>query len=263
MNPPAAAPGPSPHTGAVAPGGWSSAKVVWFAVVCTVVQAVVVLRLARVPRTVPGGIADPPQSLWAWDAAGAGMALAGGFARHPDPFGDDPKDPFQAVARSAVPRTSYRFAEWTAPPQWLTNPLAMPVVPAVPGAVRGRDSLEGRPPVPRLPAAPLTAGRTTVAAETGLAARAWEKPPEIGPWEGVESPGDTRVELMVNPQGWVVLARVVESSGVRGADELARRALLEARLRPLPGAPRRPGFAASELSAGQVVVRWSSQVPLR
>ncbi len=259
-----AAGGPGPGTGIPVPrAGWSAGKLAWLAVACTAVQLVVVLRLGRVPRTVQGSLGTPPRSGWVWDAVGANAALSGGFGAHSDAFGDDPRDPFQAVARAAMSRPTYRFAEWTAPPRWLTNPPAWSMVGAVPAPVEPRSPSAVRPPAPVGSTLPLVADRTTVGAEGGLASRAWDKAPEIGPWDGVELLGSTRLEVLVNPQGWVVLARIVESSGLRAADDTARRALSEARFRPLAGAAKRPGFAPDELTAGFVTVRWSTRTSMR
>ncbi len=244
-------------------GAWTGGKLLWFAVACTAVQLLVVVRLGRVPKTVRGSLGEAYRSGWAWDSSSSSAVLAGGFGAHPDAFADDPTDPFQSVARSALPRPTYRFAEWTAPARWLTNPPTVPGVTAVPATIATRPAEGVRPTLPTRPTLPIVADRTAVAVEGPMAARAWDKAPEIGTWDGVELLGSTRVEILVNPQGWIHVARVVESSGLRAADEAARRAVLEARLRALPGAPRRPGFGPGDLTGGIVTVRWSTRTTLR
>ena len=243
--------------------GWPTSRIVWTAILCTVVQTGIVLGLGKMPRTVPTRWEPAGQMMWVWDAKSAATVLQGCVAAHPDAFGDDPRDPFQAVAARALPRPAYRFAQWSAPPQWLTNPPSAPAVLMDPVPVRPRSYAVAKPALPADPLLTLISTQTFASVPGSLSARAWERAPRLGSWAGTEVLGSTRMEVLVNPQGWVVAAEVAESSGSRVADETARQSLLEARFRALPGTSRRPDFNPATLTRGAVLIQWHTDPSIR
>ena len=178
-------------------------------------------------------------------------------------FGQDAGDAFQQVALDSIPKAEYRLQEWQEPTRWLTNPAVL-----IPVRVRAveeseRELTAARPPVPATPVRSLVSRETLVESQGTSLKRGWKREPVLGPWTGSEVLGATRIDIAVNPQGWVVLAQVVESSGSREADELARQAVRAALMNTLPDAGKRPEFDAARLESGSVTVHWSTQPALR
>ncbi len=255
---------PAPEPTAPEPAGpraWSGSRVVWVTVAFTVLQTSIVLRWGKAPTFSHGPAEVAGGSAWVWDAPSAAAILQGSFGAQPDAFGDDPRNPFQAIARNSLPRPTYQFAQWSAPPLWLSNPPLAAVVAPFPAPLVPRSDAVAQPSLPGGVASPLIATQTLAAVAGSLSSRAWERPPQLGSWSGPDLLGSTRIDVWVNQQGWVVAAQVGESSGLRAADETARQALLDARFLAVPGASRRVDFAPGSLTAGAVIVQWHTQPP--
>lgn len=243
--------------------GWSAARMSLLAAVLTGVQFAVVVNVGRVPDAPPRVITGPAQTMLVLEDALVEEAFAGVPRSRLDVLAQDRSDAFQEVALRALPQAEYRLAEWREPTRWLTNPVAMSAV-RVPSVMSGgREMSAARPPVPPSAVRGLVSTQTLVEVAGSAATRAWKLPPVLGSWNGTEVLGSTRLDLGVNPQGWVVLAQVVESSGSKAADDVARQAMRQALFQPLPGARRRPDFGSTNLDWISVTVQWSTQPILR
>ncbi len=236
--------------------GWPASRLAVAIVLLASLQAFVVLRLAHVPAIPLHAVNPIPRTTLLWHPAQIESAFAGVPANRRDLLERDPSDPFQSVAKRSSPKADYRLAEFREPTRWLTNPPSLPHIaaPPVPPSPLPSSPIAAHPPVSVPGASP---GSTLVIPGQSLAQRRWLKPPVLGPWQGTEIPGTTRLDVAANPQGWIVLVRVSESSGSREADESARRAIKEALLSPEPNAARRPTFAANELQWGSFTVEWA------
>lgn len=243
--------------------GWTPARLVLGALALTMVQAVVVSRLGKVPASITRTAPAALEAWLVWDPALVAEAFAGVPQSRLDTFGRDPLDAFQKVAVSTLPPPRYRSAEWREPTRWLTNPVAWSGIRTVPAVVGTTPSDSTRPAFPKSGVRNLAPTNTLVEVTGGLVGRAWQTAPETRPWPGTEQLGSTRLNLAVNPQGWVILIEVAESSGSREADEAARGMLSKALFKPDPSALAKPEFGADHLSWGTVLVHWSTQPTVR
>jgi len=209
--------------------GWSVTRMGMLAALLTAVQFAVVVNVGRVPDAPPRVITGPAQTMLVLEEELVEQVFAGVPRSRLDVLAQDRNDAFQAVALGALPKAQYRLAEWREPTRWL-------------GLVSTQTLLE----------------------VTGKAAtRAWKVAPVLGPWTGSEVLGATRLDVAVNPQGWVVLIQVAESSGSKVADDVARQAVRQSLFHPVPGAKRRPEFGSTNLDWVSVAVQWSTQPALR
>lgn len=243
--------------------GWPLPRIFLGIALLTAAQAAIVGWVGLVPGPPPARTATAPETTLLWDATHREIAFAGVPPSRLDTFARHPSDPFQSVASGSLPRTEYRLAEWREPLRWLTNPVVLNSVAAKAPPTPPRPISAARPPVPTPEVRPLVATQTTVQVSDNAATRAWLKPPALGPWEGSELPGTTRIEAAVNPQGWIVMARVTESSGVKAADEQARQAVKAALFKPEPGAPRRPAIGSTNVAWTTITINWTSQPAVR
>ena len=237
--------------------GWPTSRLAFAIFFVTAFQAFVVLRFAQVPA-IPL-LARPPMAATTllWDPAQVEAAFAGVPANRRDLLERDPSDAFQSIARRSVPKAEYRLAEFRDPARWLTNPPALDVV-GTPAPIPLPIPSPSTPERLGVTVPDATPSSTVVVTGGTLARRPWLKPPVLGPWQGTETPGTTRLEVAVNPQGWIVLLRVSESSGSREADDIACRAIRESLLSPAPGAAKRPAFSTQSLEWGTFTVEWAS-----
>ncbi len=243
--------------------GWSRTRLLLSAAVLTAVQFVVVVNVGQVPAPPQALPADAGDAMLVLDDDQAAVVLAGLPRARLDVFGQDAGDAFQQVALGSIPKAEYRLQEWQEPTRWLTNPAVLVAVRVRAVEESKRELTEARPPVPATAVRSLVSRETLVESHGTTLKRGWRTEPVLGTWTGSEVLGATRIDIAVNPQGWVVLAQVVESSGSREADELARRAVRAAVMNPLPGAGKRPEFDAARLESGSVTVHWSTQPALR
>jgi TonB family protein len=243
--------------------GWTTARLVLGAAVLTVVQALVVSRLGQVPKPIIRPPSDPVEAWLVWDPVLVAEVFAGVPQSRLDIFGRDPLDAFQKVAVSALPPPRYRSTEWREPTLWLTNPVAWSGIRPVPAGIGPIPSDSTRPAFPQSGVRNLAPTNTLVEVTGDLVARAWKTAPVTRPWPGTEQLGSTRLDLAVNPQGWVILVEVAESSGSREADELARGMVSKALFQPDSRAGARPEFGVEQLSWGTVLVHWSTQPTVR
>ncbi len=243
--------------------GWSWLRMALLALVLTAVQAVLVVSVGRVPNLSRPIAARTGEAMLVLDAAQVENLFAGVPRSRLDVFGRDPGDAFQTVALRSLPRPEYRLAEWREPTRWLTNPSIFPSV-RVPTAVGGdRELSAARPSVPATPVRSLVSTQTLIEVRGRSKAREWKIPPTLGPWTGSELLGSTRLDVAVNPQGWVVLSQVTDSSGAKAADGLALMAVRKAQFQPVPGAGRRPEFGSAQLEWVTVDIHWTTQPTLR
>lgn len=236
------------------PIGWTRLRLAVAILLLTTLQAVVVLRFSAVPDIpLP---AHPPSSQTSllWSPSHVESAFTGVPKARRDLLERDPDDPFQFVARRSIPKAEYQLAEFRDPTRWLTNPPPLQPVPLP--SVPSQPTVLPNPPLPAPQALPIVPRRSLVLTGGPLAKRPWLKPPSIASWPGPDSPGTTRFEVAVNPQGWLVVLRISESSGSREADDLGRESLLPALFTPLPGAPKRPSFDAAQLTWGTLTIEW-------
>jgi hypothetical protein len=236
------------------------------ALILTVVQALVVGSLGRVPVPKTRPPTAPIHASLVWDPSLVADLVSGIPRSRLDVFERDPGDPFQRIAISTLPPPQYRSAEWREPTRWLTNPVAWsgirpnPVLPTI----RSTDSTDStRPRFPESGVRSLAPTNTVTEVIGDLALRAWNTPPVTRPWPGTELLGTTRLHVAVNPQGWIVLIEVAESCGSGEADDLARQTIRQALFKPLNPSSPRPEFETSILEWGTVLVHWSTQPTVR
>lgn len=239
--------------------GWNNARMAWGILLLTAAQAIVVLRFAGVPDIPLPRSNAPTSTVLLWTREQTEAAFMGVPGSRRDVLERDPADPFQSVAQRSLPKAQYRLAEWREPDRWLTNPPSMRPVPSQPATAP--ISLAPVAAPARVEARPAASRQTLVLPGGALASRAWLRPPVLPPWPGQESPGVTRLEVAVNPQGWLVVLRIGEGSGSRDADDAAIAALRNAMFSPLPGAPKRPSFDAAGLAWGTLAIAWGLPAP--
>lgn len=251
------APSPAPAA------GWSLPRMALLALLLTGVQVVLVVTVGRVPDLSRPIAARTGEAMLVLDAAQVENLFAGVPRSRRDPFGRDPDDAIQKVALRSLPRPEYRLAEWREPTRWLTNPSTFPSV-RVPAVSTGdRELSAARPSVPVSTVRSLVSTQTLVEVRGRSETRAWKIPPSPGPWTGSELLGSTRLDVAINPQGWIVLSQVTDSSGSKAADELALMAVRKAQFQPVPGAGRRPEFGSGRLEWVTVNIHWATQPTLR
>ena len=236
------------------PLGWTRPRMAAAIVVLTALQAVVVLRFSAVPDIPLPSHPPGAQTALLWSTDQVEAAFTGVPKARRDLLERDPEDPFQDVARRSIPKADYQLAEFRDPTRWLTNPPTIQPVP-LPSPPTG-PAVVPNPPLPSPQAHPIVPRRSLVLPGGPLAKRPWLQAPPLSSWPGPDSPGTTRFEAAVNPQGWIVVLRVSDSSGSREADDLGRESLLPALFAPLPGAPKRPSFDASQLTWGTITIEW-------
>lgn len=255
--------GPSPdfpatpsRSGAGSP--WSRGLVAG-ALAVTLVQALVFAWLARIP--------DPQRVPAEWRQRAGGsvgkraMLLAVDGLREEQSWLPNPRPlvhpqrtatlqrPIRPAQMELVPPERYRPAQYLSP-----EAAPTPVPPAIP-----RPELPASDLTPPRPASPptqtLALTRPEVVVTGALRARGLRRPVVVAPWKGSDPLGVTRVEVSVNPDGEVVLARVVEGCGVKAADLQFLAACRSARFAPRVGAVGASEF--NQLERGQLAVRWA------
>ncbi len=239
--------------------GWTHGRMAWGILLLTAAQAVVVLRFAGVPDIPLPRSSAGSTTVLLWTREQSEAAFTGVPGARRDVLERDPADPFQVVAQRSLPAPQYRLAEWREPDRWLTNPPSMRPVPFPWATVPGALASVAIPA--RVDARPAASRQTVVLPGGGLAGRPWLQSPILPPWPGQESPGVTRLEVAVNPQGWLVVLRVAESSGSREADDAALAALRNAVFQPWPGAAKRPSFDTGGLTWGSLTIAWGLPTP--
>ena len=243
--------------------GWSVTRMGMLAALLTAVQFAVVVNLGRVPDAPPRVITGPAQTMLVLEEGLVEEVFAGVPRSRLDVLAQGRNDAFQAVALGALPKAQYRLAEWREPTRWLTNPVALPPVRVPLVTAASRELSAARPALPASEVRGLVSTQTLLEVTGKAATRAWKEAPVLGPWTGSEVLGATRLDVAVNPQGWVVLIQVAESSGSKVADDVARQAVRQSLFHPVPGAKRRPEFGSTNLDWVSVAVQWSTQPALR
>lgn len=229
------------------------------AVGLTLLQLAAFIWLARIPDAFRGPPPGPPQTpprsariLLAVD----GLQEAQSWLPDPRPFLSQPPGapapsslrPIRIDLTASSPLQASRFLPIDAAPA----PIS-PIIPRPP--LRAADLELPRPSSP--PTQPLALTSPQISISGALQARPLKRPITVPPWNGPEALGVTRVELSVNTDGEVVLARIVESCGVKAADLQvleACRAARFARSGPVP-----PGQEFVGLTRGRIAHRWPTQ----
>ena len=155
-----------------------------------------------------------------------------------------------------------------AKPNWATPPRYLPLEAIPPSATVPIPTPAGEPihrdaPHPPSPATrPLALQQSGVWVQGPLQSRGFVRAPELRPWTGPEAIGTTRVDISVNADGEILLARVTDSCGVKAADEMALTTLRAARfaVEPKKKTNLNDQFNANALVRGTVVVRWNSTI---
>lgn len=256
---------PIPQPGSIArapatPAGfpWSRGLIAG-ALALTLLQAGVFVWLVRIPgaaRVTPGNqrtgetTIDPTSvTLLAID----GLREEAGWLPNPRQFLN--RQPGGGNRRTSPPvPIELATPSRSGPGQFLAAAAAPP--PAAPAIPRP----EFRPPAmdPPRPSSPATQSLALADPQLtitgGLRDRALLRPIILPSWTGPESLGITRVEVSVNVDGEVVLARVVESSGVKAADQLFLAACRTSRFVAAGKLPAGQEF--NELARGRISLRW-------
>ena len=226
----------------------------------TLLQAGVFAWLARIP--------DPQQVPAGWRQRAGGsvgtraMVLAVDGLREEQAWLPNPRPLVHPQRVTSVPRMGlpsqmelapsgrHRLAQFLSPEA--APPPTPPVIP--------RPSLPPPDLLPPRPASPPTQTLALTQPEVSLVgtlrARGLQRPIVVAPWKGAEPLGVTRVEVSVNPDGEVLLARVLEGCGVKAADWQFLAACRSARFARRGASPVAAG-EFSQLERGQVIVRWA------
>lgn len=226
----------------------------------TLLQAAVFGWLVRIPAPLfrapgPDSGRRPSGGDLAMVLAVDGLRDAQGWLSNPHPLISPPN---QMTSRRASNPSQMELA----PPGQSRSPvfLAATSAPAPLAAVivrppaRPVDAVAPRPTSPPTQKMALTNSQVTVTGE--LQGRALVRPMVVGPWKGTDPLGVSRVEVSVNADGEVVLARIVESCGVKAADLQFLAACRSIRFLPL-GKPAL-GQELGQLQRGLVILRWAS-----
>lgn len=239
---------------------WSRTRSLVVFVLLLVLQAGVVLGLARWPR-----LGQPPVDGWdssRLEISGAGHLQANSLEADPRQFaGPDPRG-FSGAALRVLPPPEYTLADLPGRPRWLGAEAQSSRLGAVPPPVPPPTlrPLEAPPASPsgELNAPLLLPTNTVVYPRGALARRTWKAaaPPQVLPGTEVLTP--TSIEVGVSPIGEVVVARVRVSSGNSAADRLALAWAQGIRFDELtPGADNE--VRIGQLTWGDLVVIWRVQ----
>ncbi len=231
------------------------------AVGLTLLQAAIFAWLARIPEPLRGFIPISPTnaaartrpamaSLLAYD----GLREVQSWLPNPRPFLTSRTSPNAGASPREPARWEVAAAPAVRPPHFLPLSAAPPPLsPAIPRPEPRPP--EFKAPPPEAPAtAPLALDTLQITVGGALKERRLAEPLTLVPWAGHESLGVSRVDLSVNADGEVVLARLVESCGLKAADLQFLTACRAARF--VPEGPARPGLEFSKLSRGYIQVRW-------
>ncbi len=153
-------------------------------------------------------------------------------------------------------------------PNWATAPRYLPLEAIPPSATVPIPTPAGEPihrdaPHPPSPATrPLALQQSGIWVQGPLQSRGFVRAPELRSWTGPEAIGTTRVDISVNADGEILLARVSDSCGVKAADEMALTTLRAARFAVEPNKKTilSDQFNANALVRGTVMVRWNSTI---
>ncbi|MBN8249085.1 MAG: energy transducer TonB [Verrucomicrobia bacterium] len=204
---------------AAGPARWSPARWILIVLLLAAVHVAVVRGFARWPRIpAPGSDRRTSVRLEPSDADRSWFGDPRQFS------GQDPAG-FSGAAARGFPPPDYGLSEWTGRPRWLgadatsTRLGSLPPPPPPPSAAPLKPppvQVSGEGPAPRL--LPTT---TVVSPRGALAERAIHAPGAPSPPQGAEVLAPTVIDVGLHPDGTVVLARVVESSGSPEADQRA------------------------------------------
>ena len=180
----------------------------------------------------------------------------------PDGWLPDPRS-FLGLRPTGLSATGTRTARpqlFAPEPRSAARSLSVQLAPALPWPVVPAPSARPvavEPPRPASPATkPLALTEPQTLLSPNLRERTLTRPLEVAPWTGPEPLGVTRVDVAVNGDGEVILARVVDGCGVPAADARVLAAIWAARFSA--GARPRPGqeFAVETLLRGRISWRW-------
>lgn len=240
---------------------WSKAR--WLAVVLGVglILAALVLGLTHWPSLPTPRPVPVAQVRFIGEPVGA---LAEADALLPDPllFVRDNSHGFSGVAARSLPRSDYEVAELRETPRWL------PLDPAARRA--GQPARHAEPPAYRPPAmslaistgnalAPLLEPASQVTLRGNLARRALTEPLTPPLMKSPDVLQASVVEVGVTGAGEVLMARLVSSSGLPVADDLALDLARLARFTPLEGDRRDPGLSAPGAEWGELAFIWRTE----
>lgn len=148
-----------------------------------------------------------------------------------------------------------RSAKFRAQPFLSASSAPAPQAPAIlRPEMRPPDPATPRPESPPTQLLGLTNSQMTLT--DALQRRGLMRPIVVTPWKGPESLGVSWVEVAVNADGEVVLARIVESCGVKAADLQFLAACRSLRFSPQGRLPAGPEFG--QLQRGRIVLRWAA-----
>ncbi len=158
------------------------------------------------------------------------------------------------------PRRDQTKPSWSTPPKFLpSDATPAPAVLLIPRPLA--EPIDREAPPPATPAtSPLTLTQNLVVVVGPLRARGFTRPPVIPPWSGPEAIGATRIDVSVNADGEILLARVSGSSGAKAADDAGLAAVRSARFGSIAQPPPllAQTFDANTLVRGTIIIRWQA-----
>ena len=247
---------PGPVATVPSAGGWPRSLVA-SAVFLTLAQVVMFIWLARIP----GPFVDPTPPSSRAASRSAPIILAVNGLREAQGWLPNPRGIYSPAPGSVTPGLSTRAVRIDVetsgiarPPEYLPLEAApAPVSPVIQRPPFRPSDLEA--PRPFAPVTgPLALAHAEITISGPLQSRPVLRPITPMSWQGPEPLGVTRVEISVNADGEVVLARVLESCGVKAADLQFLAACRAARF--VPAGRVRPGQEFSGLVRARVTHRW-------
>lgn len=158
----------------------------------------------------------------------------------------------------------YPLADELPAPRWLNIGSSGRLLGTLPPETQ-LAPVDAAGPLPELPnerpGLIRAASRTLTSIQGGLQDRQLTLPVPPIDWHGLEPLLPTVTEIVVNAAGRVLSARVIESSGNKAADALARDASFKLRFQPLPGIKAPDINAPANLGWGRIRFRWGLAGP--
>lgn len=245
-------PSPSPTTELQRDGAWPPHRWVLLILLAFVVHIGLIFALSNRKPVVPRAPAPAPALRLLTDGDNWLALNDPTLFALPHPHG------FAGAAWLKLPHVTFPSFAWTEAPRWLPLPveqLGGTFLRFMQTNTFAQLALESRSaPALTRPEAPPDefppARQSTVQAQGELAARPWLNPPQLPPWQGVELPANSVVQVLVDASGNVRSAVLLPPfSGSKTNDDQALALARNARFAPL-------GNGATKLSLGTLIFSW-------
>jgi hypothetical protein len=163
---------------------------------------------------------------------------------------------------------TYEMADWTETPPWLTleaerlgRSFSRFVATNIAAPLLMADKAMPRLTVTEAYAkSDSTPANSVLRVEGELAHRPLLEPIPLRAWPSTDILLSTVVQLLVDADGRTLSATLLESSGLKEADDFALRSATAARFQPVPSSKPRPSWSA-QLARGQMIFQWRSLAP--